>query len=82
MQSNQKQLNLTYKGPILAQDLITINGKGSGEIDVLFSQVTKEDASSIEATVVASVRFPNVNALENTQKLISEAIEQIKNQEK
>jgi len=82
MQPNQKQLNLVFKKPIVAQDLISINGKGSGEIDLLFSQVTKEDDKSIEANVVAGVRFPNVEALENTQKLISEAIEQIKKREK
>ena len=82
MQPNQKQLKLVFKKPIVAQDLISINGKGSGEIDLLFSQITKEDEKSIEANVVAAVRFPNVSALENTQKLISEAIEQIKKQEK
>lgn len=82
MNPNQKQLKLKFKSLVVAQDLLTINGKVSGEIDLLFSQVTKEDETSIEASVVAALRFPNVNALETTQKLISEAIEQIKNQEK
>jgi len=82
MQPGQKQLKLTNKKPTLAQDLLTINGKSSGEIDLLFSQVVSEDNNSIEAQVVAALRFPNVEALESTQKLITEAIEQIKKQEK
>lgn len=82
MQPNQKQLNLVYKKPIVAHDLLTINGKTSGEIDLIFSQVTKEDDRSIEAQVVAGLRFPNVEALKTTQKLIDEAIEQIQKQEK
>ena len=82
MQPGQKQLNLIHTKPVLAHDLLTINGKSSGEIDLLFSQVTNEDDKNIEAQVVAGLRFQNVNALEATQKLISEAIEQIKKQEK
>lgn len=82
MQPNQKQLKLTFTNPTVAQDLISINGKGSGEIDLLFSQITKENDKSIEANVVAAIRFPNLSALETTQKLISEAIGQIKKQEK
>jgi len=82
MQPQQKQLNLVYKKPIVAHDLLTINGKGSGEIDLIFSQVTKEDDKSIDANVVAGLRFPNLDALKNTQKLITEAIEQIQKQEK
>ena len=82
MQPNQKQLKLVYKRPIVAHDLLTINGKTSGEIDLLFSQVTNEDDQSIEAQVVAALRFPNLEALQTTQKLISEAIEQIQKQEK
>ena len=46
------------------------------------SQVTNEDDQSIEAQVVAALRFPNLEALQTTQKLISEAIEQIQKQEK
>jgi hypothetical protein len=82
MQPHQKQLNLVFKDPIVAHDLLTINGKTSGEIDLLFSQVTKEDDRAIEAQVVAGLRFPNIESLKATQKLINETIEQIENQEK
>ena len=82
MQPGQKQLKLVYKTAIVAHDLLTINGKGSGEIDLLFSQVTNEDDKNIEANVVAGLRFPNVEALKTTQKLINEAVDQIQKQEK
>jgi hypothetical protein len=82
MQPNQKQLNLVYTNPVVAHDLLTINGKASGEIDLIFSQVTKEDDKNIEAHVVAGLRFPSVDALKTTQTLINEAIDQIQNQEK
>jgi hypothetical protein len=82
MQPGQKQLKLVNRKSVLAQDLLTINGKSSGEIDLLFSQVVSEDDKTIEANVVAALRFPNLDALEATQKLIAEAIDQMKNQEK
>lgn len=82
MQPNQKQLKLKYKSPVLAHDLLTINGKSSGEIDLVFSQVTQEDDNTIEAQVVAALRFRDIESLKGTQNLINEAIEQIQKAEK
>jgi len=82
MEPNQKQLKLIFKKPIVAHDLVTINSKTSGEVDLIFSQVVKEDDKTIDAQVVAALRFSNVSSLKTTQSLIAEAIEQIEKQEK
>ncbi len=70
----QQQLSLNFKAAVLATDNFVIRGLSTGAVDLLFTQVTKEEPGQMEADVVAAVRLTSMAQLENLKQTIEEHI--------
>ncbi len=76
-----KNLNYRYIVPIVAPNMFTVNVKQDGTADILFANAVSEDAKSVNADVIAAVRFANLDALKNLQTSIKNTIKEHESRE-
>ncbi len=80
MQPNNLELN--YQTPIVASDGNSIFIAEQGPATLVFFQVRQQAGQTVQADVVAAVRFHNLEELKQLQKSIADTIKKHESREK
>jgi len=75
------ELNLEYKVPFVFVDGQAIATRDNGMVDIMFWQSRKQTPKTIEADVVAAIRYVSIEDLKTLQKAIGDAIKKHESRE-